>query len=246
MVVKRRLLLAIPVAVSLSLLATTAPALGAFSAARPDPLAQSGIIRVHDIAVVRRTGGVGPVVALGWREAANPGQLYLSFSTDGGKSYRRNNGALRRFPVLGIGNRGMSVDVCAGRAWAASIVGYPGDDAGDSDVLLTSRDVNGGGAGQAFVTNANYDRTTRNVSMACVGNRLLAVAWVETSQGTTRAKLLLRSTEPLGRRPRSVASCPWAPRSRRAASRGCQQRRRARGLDRRLRAEPLLQTLRHR
>lgn len=198
MVVTRRILLAIPVAVSISLIAATAPVLGAWKAAKPDPLSQSGIVRVQDIAVVRKTGGVGPVVALGWREAANPGQLYLTFSIDGGKSYRRNNGNLRRFPVLGNGARGMSVDVCAGRVWAASVLAAPGDAKGDSDVLLTSRGVNGGGAGQAFVTNTSFDRTTHNVSMACVGNRLLAVAWVETSNGVTRAKLLLRSTEPLG------------------------------------------------
>jgi hypothetical protein len=198
MVVKRRILLAIPAALSVSLIAASAPAWGAYNAARPDPLSQSGIVRVQDIAVVRKTGGVGPVVALGWREAANPGQLYMTFSTDGGRSYRRNNGNLRRFPVLGIGARGMSVDVCAGRVWAASILPAPGDARGDSDVLLTSRGVNGGSAGQAFVTNTSYDRTTRNVSMACVGDRLLAVAWVETSNGVTRAKLLLRSTEPLG------------------------------------------------
>jgi len=198
MVVKRRILLAVPVAVSISLVAATAPAWGAYNAARPDPLSQSGIVRVQDIAGVRKTGGVGPVVVLGWREAANPGRLFMTFSTDGGRSYRRNNGNLRRFPVLGTGARGMSVDVCAGRVWAASILTAPGDARGDSDVLLTSRGVNGGGAGQAFVTNTSFDRTTRNVSMACVGNRLLAVAWVETSNGVTRAKLLLRSTEPLG------------------------------------------------
>lgn len=211
MVVKRRILLAIPVAVSLSLIAATAPAWGAYNAARPDPLSQSGIVRVQDIAVVRKTGGVGPVVALGWREAANPGQLYLSFSTDGGRSYRRNNGNLRRFPVLGIGDRGISVDVCAGRVWAASVLGAPGDAKGDSDVLLTSRGVNGGSAGQAFVTNTTFDRTTRSVSMACIGNRLLAVAWVETSQGATRAKLLLRSTEPLGEKAAVRRVLPLGP-----------------------------------
>jgi hypothetical protein len=198
MVVKRRLLLAVPVVLSVALLGTTAPALGAYSAARPDPLSQSGIVRVHDIAVVRKTGGVGPVVALGWREAANPGQLYMTFSTDGGKTYRRTNGAFRRFAVLGEGNRGISVDVCAGRVWASSVLPYPGDRASDRDVLLSSRGVRGGGAGQAFVTSANVDRIVRSTSIACIGNRLLAIAWVETSGGVNRAKLMIRSLEPLG------------------------------------------------
>jgi hypothetical protein len=201
MVVKRRLLLTIPVALAVTLVGTTAPTLGAYSAAKPDPLSQSGIVRVQDIAVVRKTGGVGPVVALGWREAANPGQLYMTFSTDGGRSYRRTNGAFRRFAVLGEGNRGMSVDACAGRIWASSIMPYPGDKARDRDVLLSSRGVRGGGAGQAFVTSANVDRITRSSSIACIGNRLLAIAWVETSGGRNRAKLMIRSLEPLGQTP---------------------------------------------
>jgi hypothetical protein len=199
MVVKRRLLL-VPAVLSLSLVATATPALGAFSPARPDPLAQSGIIRVHDIAVVRRTGGVGPVSAIGWREGSAPGQLYLTFSTNGGRSYRRSSGTFRRFAVLGDARRGMSVDICAGRVWAASVFHRPGDDAGDLDVLLTSRGVTGGG-GQAFVTNASVDRTARSVSIACIGNRLLAIAWLETSMGQNRARLMLRSLEPLGQQP---------------------------------------------
>jgi hypothetical protein len=157
-------------------------------------------VRVQDIAVVRKTGGEGPVVAIGWREARSPGQLYLTFSLNGGRSYRRANGTFRKFPVLGDGNKGMSVDICAGRAWAGSVVGYPGDDKGDSDVLLTSRAVTGG-AGQAFITNAAYDRRTHDVAISCVGNRLLAIAWLETTNGTTRAKLQLRSLERLGETP---------------------------------------------
>jgi hypothetical protein len=210
MVVKRRLLLAIPLALTLSLVATASPTLGAFSAARPDPLSRSGIVRVHDIAVVRNTGGEGPVVAVGWREARKPGQLYLTFSLNGGRSYRRANGSFRKFPVLGNGDKGISVDICGGRVWAASIVGYPGDDRGDSDVLLTSRAVRGG-AGQAFVTNATYDRTTHAVSLACVGNRLLAIAWLETAAGSTRARLQLRSLEPLGQRPEVRRVLPLGP-----------------------------------
>jgi hypothetical protein len=201
MVVKRRLLLSVPIVLSLALVATTAPTLGVFGAARPDPLSQSGIVRVHDIAVVRKTGGAGPVVALGWREAANPGQLYMTFSTDGGRTYRRANGTFRRFAVLGEGNRGISVDACGGRVWASSILAAPGDRAGDRDVLLSSRGVRGGGAGQAFVTSSSLDRIARDTSIACIGNRLLAIGWIETSGGTSRVKLMIRSLEPLGETP---------------------------------------------
>ena len=186
------------------------------------------------MAVVRKTGGVGPVVALGWREAANPGQLYMTFSIDGGKSYRRKNGNLRRFPVLGIGNRGMSVDVCAGRVWAASILGAPGDAKGDSDVLLTSRSVQGGGAGQAFVTKHDV----RSHDPQCLdglrrGSPARRRAGWSPARATTRAKLLLRSTEPLGEKAavRRVAAAGPGGSGGRHQHR-CQQRRRAHRVDR--------------
>jgi hypothetical protein len=67
-------------------------------------------------------------------------------------------------------------------------------------VLLSSRAVRGG-AGQAFVTNANFDRRTHDVAISCIGNRLLAIAWIETTSGVTRAKMQLRSLEPLGQTP---------------------------------------------
>jgi hypothetical protein len=197
MVVKRRVLLAAAWGSAL-LASSAAPVLGAFGAAKPDPLTTRGLIRVQDIAVVRRSAGVGPVVALGWREASKPGELFLTFSTNAGRSYRRPNGNLRRFRVAGVGTRGMSVDVCGGRVWAASIASFPGDDKGDFDVLLSSRTVGGGTAAQAFISDASVDRNVRSVSMTCIGNRLLAVAWLERSNGRQRGQLFVRSLEPLG------------------------------------------------
>jgi hypothetical protein len=199
MVVKRRFLLAISACLAV-VMSGAAPVLGAFGASQPDPLVQDDLIRVQDIAVVTKTGGVGPVVAVGWRQAAKPGELFVAYSTDGGRSFLKQNGRMRQFRVAGQGTLGLSLDICGGRIWVGTVVNYPGDDPADKDVLLTSRTM-GGQAGQAFLTDAAGNRTARQVSVACVGNRLLAIAWVETSFGKQRAKLMIRSLEPLGETP---------------------------------------------
>jgi hypothetical protein len=199
MVVTRRLLLAISAALAV-MLSGAVPVLGAFGPSQPDPLVQDDLIRVQDAAVVTKTGGVGPVVAVGWRQAAKPGELFVAFSTDGGRTFLKQNGTMRQFRVAGEGTRGLSLDICGGRIWVGTVVNYPGDDPDDKDVLLTSRTM-GGQAGQAFLTDAAGNRTARQAAVACVGNRLLAIAWVETSFGKQRAKLMIRSLEPLGESP---------------------------------------------
>ncbi len=197
MVVKRSLLPAISTALALVIAAAT-PALGAYRAAKPDPLTQESLIRVQDMATAPATSKYGPVVAVGWRQGARPGELWVAYSTDGGRSYLRNSTMLRKFRVAGDGQRGLSVDICGGRVWAASAANYPGDDAANRDVLVTSRTIASTTAAQAFITQASVDRIVSNVSMTCVGKKLLAVAWLEESFGRSRAKLLVRSLEPLG------------------------------------------------
>ena len=101
-------------------------------------------------------------------------QLYVAFSTDGGKDYRRTNGNLRRYPVVGIPNLGMSLDICAGRVWAATAYRSATDKPRDSDVFLTSRTV-GGGAAQALMTSTSDDRRVRDATVTCVGGDLIAI-----------------------------------------------------------------------
>lgn len=197
MVVKRTLLPAISSALAL-VIAAAGPALGAYRASEPDPLMQQSLIRVQDMAAAPATSQVGAVVAVGWRQDAKPGELWVTYSTDGGRSYLRNATMLRKFRVAGDGQRGLSVDICGGRVWAASAANFPGDDASNRDVLLTSRTIASTTAAQAFVTQASVDRLVSNVSMTCVGKKLLAVAWLEESFGRSRAKLMVRSLEPLG------------------------------------------------
>jgi hypothetical protein len=195
MVVKRKILLVVSAA--LMTMAAATPALAGYGPATPDPLAQQSLLRVEDIAATGKMGGIGPVVAVGWRQGSKPGELFVAYSVDGGKSYLKQDGELRQFRVAGDGTIGLALDACSKRVWAVSAANFPGDDPADTDVLVTSRTVSGE-AGQAFMTDAAASRKVTSVSISCLGNRLLAIAWLEQSFGKPRAKLMLRSLEPLG------------------------------------------------
>ena len=195
MVVKPRLLLAIASALSLTVVAA-APGAASFKEADPAPLRKEPRLNVRDIST-----GSGSVVAVGWREGSGAGQLYLAFSTDSGRTYfRPNNDNLRKFKVVGDSRLGLSLDVCAGRVWAASSYRNPSDRVGDSDVILTTRTI-GGGADQRFMTQSSVKRKVRDVQVECIGQDLIAVAWLEQSGGASRAKMLIRSTEALSKAP---------------------------------------------
>jgi hypothetical protein len=95
----------------------------------------------------------------------------------------------------------MSLAICDGRVWAGTAA-QAGSDAGtkEKDPLLYTRTINGI-SHQAFMTQPTKSRTVRDVSIACVGNKLIAIGWLERSNGTYKAKLLLRSLEPPGETP---------------------------------------------
>jgi hypothetical protein len=198
MVVKRRLLLAVASALTLVLTAT-APMLGVSREAKPSPLRAGSLLRVKDIAA-NGTTKQGAIVAIGWHEASKPGQLYLAFSTDGGKDYSKSNGRLRRYPIVGEAGLGISLDICASRVWAGTGYHSSADKAGDSDVFLTSRTI-GGGAAQALMTSTADDRRVRDVTVSCVGNGLIAIGWLQKTGNKSTAQLMLRSLEPLGATP---------------------------------------------
>ncbi|MEX1335142.1 MAG: hypothetical protein AB1Z66_07575 [Candidatus Limnocylindrales bacterium] len=199
MVAKPRLLLAVASALTLVLTAA-APMSAATKEAKPSPLRAANLLRVKDIAANGNTKG-GAIVAIGWHEASKPGRLYLTFSRNGGKDfYRNSNGNLRRYPIVGEPKLGMSIDVCAGRVWAATGYSSPSDKAGDSDVFLTSRTI-GGGAAQALLTSTSADRRVRDVTVSCVSNELIAIGWLQKTANKTTAQLMLRSLEQLGTTP---------------------------------------------
>lgn len=198
MVVKPRLLVAVASALTLVLTAA-APMMAASKESQPSPLRAGSLVRAKDIAANGNTAG-GAIVAVGWHEGSKPGQLNLAFSTNGGKDFRRSNGNLRKYPVVGEPSLGMSLDVCAGKVWAATGYRSSSDKPGDSDVFLTSRTI-GGGAAQALLTSTSADRRVRDVTVSCVSNQLIAIAWLQKVGNKTTAQLMLRSMEPLGSTP---------------------------------------------
>jgi hypothetical protein len=72
MVVKRKLLLVVTAA--LMTVAAATPALAGYGPATPDPMAQQSLLRVEDIAATGKMGGIGPVVAVAWRDRS-PGAV---------------------------------------------------------------------------------------------------------------------------------------------------------------------------
>ncbi len=198
MVVKPRLLLAVASALTL-VLTVSAPMLGASKQAKPDPIRSGSLLRLKAMAANGITSK-GAIVALGWHESSKPGQLYLAFSTNGGRDYRRSNGNLRRYPIVGEPSLGMSLDICGGRVWAGTGYRSSSDKAGDSDVFLTSRTI-GGGAAQALLTSTRDDRRVRNVTVSCVGKDLIAIGWLQKTGNKSTAQVMLRSLEPLGTTP---------------------------------------------
>ena len=187
MVGKPRHMIAMAMAGTMAV-AASAPVLGAFEASVPNPVRQGNVVRVQAAAAR------GNVVAIGWREGSKPGVLSMAYSKDGGDSYLKNNRKLRKFRTLGLGNNGMSLDICAANIWIGSAANFPGDAAKDSDVVITRRSVKSPikDAGQTFVTSPGKSRRVRDVSVACIGNRLLAIAWLERVGSDIRAKLMIR------------------------------------------------------
>lgn len=173
-------------------LTTTLPVAGALEPAAPEPLRRAQKLRAQDIEA--RPG----VVALGWREGGQPDQLYLGLSRDGGASFLKGSGRLRKFPLVGLAGRGLSLAVCGRRdvrsAWAVTALRARNDRAGDSDVLLTRRGLArpARDASQLFITTPTAKRQVRDADVACVGDHHLAIAWLEKKDGRVRARLAIR------------------------------------------------------
>ena len=183
MVINRRPALGAGLVATLAL-GVAAPVLGAVTPVEPPPLINGPTIRIADVAAN------GDDAAIGWREDSNPGSLVMALSTNRGASFERSEGELRSFAVAGIGRLGMAIEICGGSVWMATAAKFPGDADKDSDVLISRRGISGG-ASQIFVTAPAATRKIQAFDIACVGSRLLAIAWLEHTGETSRARLLL-------------------------------------------------------
>jgi len=100
---------------------------------------------------------------------------------------------MRKARIVGDRKGGMSLDICAGRIWTGTAINL-GDGAWPTDVVLSTRDVVGIGADQKRVT-VDGTRKVRDVSVACLGDKFIAIGWLEQSRGKDRVRLMLRSLE---------------------------------------------------
>ena len=86
--------------------------------------------------------------------------------------------SLRSFAVAGIGRLGMAIEICGGSVWMATAAKSRVTPTSDSDVLISRRGISGG-ASQVFVTAPAATARVQAFDIACVGSRLLAIAWLE-------------------------------------------------------------------
>ena len=171
---------------------TVQPGASAYEPVEPEPLRRAQRLRAQEIAAR------GDIVLVGWREGGRPDRLSMALSRDGGATFLRGNGKLRRFNLAGLAGRGLSLAVC-GRSdvrsmWAVTALRARADRAGDSDVLLTRRSLASPkrDAVQLFLTAPTAKRQVRDADIACVGDHHLAIAWVEKKDGRVRARLAIR------------------------------------------------------
>ncbi len=176
------------------------PAAAAYEAAAPEPLRSAKKLRAQGITAR------GDAVVLGWREGGKPDRLWMSLSRDGGETYQKGSGKLRRFGLVGLAGRGLSLSVCGPRSersfWAVTAYRSRTDRyAGESDVLLTRRGLDrpASNAVQLFITSPSAKRQVRDADVACVGDHHLAIAWLEKKDGRTRARLAIRRLTDAGR-----------------------------------------------
>ncbi len=175
------------------------PAAAAYEAAAPEPLRSAKKLRAQDITAR------GDDVVLGWREGGKPDRLWMSLSRDGGETYQKGSGKLRRFGLVGLAGHGLSLSVCGPHSersfWAVTAYRSRTDRAGESDVLLTRRGLDrpASNAVQLFITSPRAKRQVRDADVACVGDHHLAIAWLEKKDGRTRARLAIRRLTDAGR-----------------------------------------------
>lgn len=164
-------------------LSTAAGASAAFNP--PILLREADHLRLKDVAVNKTS------VAVGWQEGSRPGELRVRISLDGGSKFK---GA---YQVAGLGSQGVSLAICGGRVWAVSAAHFPGDSEKDSDLLLSSRVLTSSERTQVFLTQPAQAHRVLSPQLACVGERLLAMGWLERVGKDTRAKLRLRDLSSL-------------------------------------------------
>lgn len=186
------------------ILRSAAPALGAWLALAivAGPAAAFGpteVIRtatgpIYAGALAAQGSSIGAV----WVEMRDSGYaVYFRMSRNSGGSWTP---AKRLDPRP---NDSPSAAICMGRLWIASVVEPVGSPPTERELVLDGRDLDGSGSVGLELTDLPPGGTVRHPSIACVGNRFLAIGWLQaTVPDGDRAKLLVMDPDVSIARPR--------------------------------------------
>lgn len=139
-------------------------------------------------AVAAKGSGVGVV----WEEDRPVGPAVLfRISQDGGATF----GAMKRLDDRP--NRRPSAAVCMGDLWIASEVRLPDDPIDAWSIVVDGKQLDGTGYTGILVTFTDDGVVATEPSIACVGSRFLALAWLQNANGAGwRAKLRVFDPSP--------------------------------------------------
>lgn len=152
-----------------ALLALAGPAAADFGPTRT--LRTADFVLLQDIAA--KGSGIGVV----WEEQASGTPVVrYRMSQDRGATWT----ATRRLDDRP--NRDAEAAVCQGTLWIASKLRLE-DAAGDWHVVVDGKDLDGSGDAGYLITDAFVSLTVRDPSIACIGDRFLAVTWLEKVTG---------------------------------------------------------------
>jgi hypothetical protein len=133
---------------------------------------REGPLSVSDIAARRSR------LAVLWAESRPAGPaLFYRISLDRGASFA----PMRR--VDDRPNADGSLAICRGSLWIASALHVPGDPAERWDIVVDRRELDGPVTGGSLITDPFADLTSGVPDVACVGERFLAVAWLQRLAG---------------------------------------------------------------
>lgn len=142
----------------------------------------------------------GSDVGATWQESGGDGAVWFRISRNNGATWSARE-RISPFPTLGG-----SAAICMGRLWVATLLTPEGRDPGEYEVAVDGIALGGAGRSSQLVTLLGAGGSAASSAIACVGNRFLALAWVERAPGDSpRAKLrvwdpaeLLGMGEPAG------------------------------------------------
>lgn len=161
--------------VAVAIAALAIPALAGPAAAGFGP---TRTLRTADSVFLQDVAAKGSGIGVVWEELASGTPVVrYRMSQDRGASWT----ATRRLDDRP--NRDPEAAVCQGTLWVASKLRLDGDPPGEWDVVVDGKDLDGSGEAGYLITDSFVSLTVRDPSIACIGDRFLAVTWLEKVTG---------------------------------------------------------------